>query len=346
MNRRFFTRNLALGTALPYLLNGQKSNRRHERPALLKPARLNRGDLVSLITPGSYIPDAGLEKAVKNLEDLGLRVATGKNVRAKYGFVAGTDSQRLEDLHAAFANPEVKAVWCARGGYGCTRLLPYIDYHLIRKNPKVFIGYSDITALHLAFLQKTGLVGFHGPVAQSSFTPYTLEHFVAVVMEGQATHTIPLAEAYANPEDSLYKFSTLRKGRVQGELVGGNLSLLAAMAGTEFGLDARNKLIFMEDIEEKPYRVDRMLTQLRQSAHLHQAAGFALGIFAGCGPGEGDDSLTLQETIIDRLADTNVPAVYGLSFGHISHQCTLPMGVMAELDTEAQTIRLLESAVR
>lgn len=346
MNRRFFTRNLALGSFIPFVMNGRKSNRRQERPALLKPARLKPGDLVSLITPGSFIPDATLEKAVKNLEGLGLRIAPGKNLRAKYGFVAGTDAQRLADLHEAFANPEIKAVWCARGGYGCTRLLPYIDYPLIRKNPKVFIGYSDITALHLAFLQKTGLIGFHGPVAQSSFTPYTLEHFMAVVMEGRAPHTIPLAEAYAEPEDDLYKFSTLRKGRVQGELQGGNLSLLAAMAGTEFELDATNKLVFLEDIEEKPYRVDRMLTQLRQSAFLHQAAGFALGVFADCGPEEGDESLSLQETVTDRLADIPVPAAYGLSFGHIAHQCTLPLGIMAELDTEAQTLRLLESAVK
>ncbi|WP_373550753.1 LD-carboxypeptidase [Haliscomenobacter sp.] len=346
MNRRFFTRNLALGTFLPFVMNGKKSNRRPERPALLKPHRLKEGDLVALITPGSYIPDSGLEKAVKNLEELGLRIAPGKNMRAKYGFVAGTDSQRLEDLHAAFANPEVKAVWCARGGYGCTRLLPYIDYQLIRKNPKVFIGYSDITALHLAFLQRAGLIGFHGPVASSTFNPYTVEHFRAVVMEGRSPHTIPLAEAYLEPKDDLYKYFTLRKGRVQGELQGGNLSLLAAMAGTEFGLDATNKLIFMEDIEERPYRIDRMLTQLRQSSNLHQAAGFALGIFDGCGPDEGENSLSLQDTVIDRLAEIPVPAAYGLSFGHISQQCTLPLGVMAELDTEARTLRLLESGVK
>ena len=346
MNRRFFTRNLALGSFLPFVMNGQKSNRRPERPALLKPHRLKEGDLVALITPGSYIPDSSLEKAVKNLEELGLNVAPGKNLRAKYGFVAGTDAQRLEDLHAAFANPEVKAVWCARGGYGCTRLLPYIDYQLIRKNPKVFIGYSDITALHLAFLQRAGLIGFHGPVASSTFNPYSVEHFRAVVMEGRSPHTIPLAEAYLEPEDDLYKYFTLRKGRVQGELQGGNLSLLAAMAGTEFELDATNKLVFLEDIEERPYRVDRMLTQLRQSASFHQAAGFALGIFDGCSPDEGENSLSLKDTVIDRLADIPVPAAYGLSFGHISQQCTLPLGVMVELDTEARTLRLLESGVK
>lgn len=346
MNRRFFTRNLALGSFLPFVMNGQKSNRRPERPALLKPNRLQKGDLVAMITPGSYVPDSGLEKAVKNLEELGLRVAPSKNLRAKYGFVAGTDEQRLEDLHDAFANPEIKAVWCVRGGYGCTRLLPYINYELIRKNAKVFIGYSDITALHLAFLQRAGLIGFHGPVASSTFNPYTVEHFMAVVMEGRSPHTIPLAADYLEPKDELYKYFTLRPGRVQGELQGGNLSLLAAMAGTEFELDATNKLIFMEDIEERPYRVDRMLTQLRQSAKLQLAAGFALGIFDGCGPDEGENSLSLQDTVRDRLGDVPVPGAYGLSFGHISQQCTLPLGVMAELDTEAKTLRLLERAVR
>ncbi len=342
MKRRDFAQKIALATMLPGIT---AASRPKSRPSLIKPRRLKQGDLVALITPGSYAPDAQIEKAVKNLEEMGFRVALGQNIRAKYGYVAGQDEQRLKDLHWAFSNPEVNAIWCARGGYGCTRLLPAINYDLIRQNPKVFIGYSDITALHLAFLQRSGLITFHGQVAQSKLTPYTLEHFLPVLMEGKARHVIALHTEYQEHEDQLYRFAPMRNGVVRGELAGGNLTLLAAMAGTEFGLNAKGKLVFMEDIEEKPYRVDRMLTQLRQASQLDQAAGFALGIFAGCGPEADEDSLSLYDAVNDRLGSLNLPSAYGFSFGHVSHQCTLPQGIRAELDTVAKTITLLEAAV-
>ena len=245
-----------------------------------------------------------------------------------------------------FSNPDIRAVWCARGGYGCTRLLPHIDYDLIRRNPKVFIGYSDITALHLAIHQMTGLVCFHGPVGGSDFTEYTVRHLKAILMEARGPYTIKTIESHGtvkNPD--LYQSQVLRSGRIRGPLFGGNLSLLAALAGTPFAFDATGKLVFMEDIDEKPYRVDRMLTQLRQSAKLDKAAGFALGIFSGCIPEPGDESLTLAETISDRFGDLRRPAVYGLTFGHIANQCTLPVGLEAELDTQALTLTLSEPAV-
>ena len=350
MNRRIFSRNIGLGAFLP-LLGGLCSPRGAEQPLdapypLVKPERLRAGDKIGLITPGSFIPDRTLEKAIANIRALGFEVVLGKYIRAKNGYIAGTDEQRLDDLHAMFYNPDIRGVWCARGGYGCTRLLPDVDYGLIRKNPKVLIGYSDITALHLAIHQRTGLVTFHGPVAGSDFTEYTTRHVKAVLMDAAAPHVIDTLSDYGtvkNPE--LYKPLVIRPGTVRGPLYGGNLSLLAAMAGTEFGLDASGKLIFIEDIDEKPYRVDRMLTQLRQSANLDQAAAFGLGVFAGCVPEPGDESLTLAQTVADRLSDLGRPAVYGLTFGHIAHQCTLPMGVSAELDTEQMRLTLLEPSV-
>lgn len=345
MNRRQFSRQLALGAAAPLMLPGMASQSVAPAVEKIKPKRLQAGDLIGLVTPGSFIPDQALEKAVKNLEGLGFRTALAPNIRAKMGYVAGTDQQRLDDLHGMFANPEIKAVWCARGGYGCTRLLPRINFNLIRQNPKVFIGYSDITALLNAVWQKTGLIGFHGPVASSTFTAYTTEHLLAVLVEGQAPHEIPLATDYASSTDPLFQFQTLQPGKVQGTLVGGNLTLLSAMAGTEFALNAAGKLVFMEDIDEKPYRVDRMLTQLQQSAHLKDALGFALGIFSGCEADAGDESLTLGETVSQQLIGTGAPAVYGLSFGHVQHQCTLPVGIMAQLDTQTRMITLLERAV-
>jgi muramoyltetrapeptide carboxypeptidase len=347
MNRRIFTRHLGLGAFLPVLgKGGSFFPNPATPPSLVKPPRLKPGDKVGLITPGSFIPDRTLEKAIANIRNLGFEVVLGKHIRAKRGYIAGTDQQRLDDLHTAFANPDIRAVWCARGGYGCTRLLPDIEYELIAKNPKALIGYSDITALHLAIHQQTGLVTFHGPVAGSDFTPYTASHVKAVLMDGAAPHVIQMLSDHGDVKNpDLYKSQVLRPGRVKGPLSGGNLSLLAAMAGTGFGLNATGKLIFMEDIDEKPYRVDRMLTQLRQSANLDQAAAFALGVFAGCVPEPGDESLTLAETVADRLSDLGRPAVYGLTFGHIANQCTLPMGIQAELDTDRFTLTLLEAGV-
>lgn len=344
MNRRLFALRLGwAGALMPFFANAAPSVA--SKP-IVKPARLKAGDKVGLITPGSYIPERTLEKAVNNIKSLGLVPILGQNIRAKKGYIAGTDEQRLSDLHAMFSNPDIRAVWCARGGYGCTRLLPHIDFDLIRRNPKVFIGYSDITALHLAIHQMTGLICFHGPVGGSDFTDYTVRHLKAVLMEARAPYTIKTIESHGTVKNpALYEVQVLRPGRIRGPLFGGNLSLLAALAGTPFAFDATGKLVFMEDIDEKPYRVDRMLTQLRQSAKLDKAAGFALGIFNGCVPEPGDESLTLAETITDRFGDLRRPAVYGLTFGHIANQCTLPVGLEAELDAQARTLTLMEPAV-
>lgn len=312
---------------------------------ILKPKRLFPGDKVGLITPGSYIPDAGYEKAINNLTQLGLQVIPGRYVREKRGFTAGTDAQRLEDLHTFFEDPSVKAIWCARGGYGCSRLLPFINYDLVRKNPKIIIGYSDITALLQAIFLQTGLVGFHGPVAGATWTPYTKQHIKGVLFDSFTNpYTINLAEEELTPEKEHFKPYSIYPGTVTGRLMGGNVSLLAALAGTPFAFDATDKLFFMEDIDERPYSLDRMFTQLRQSANLHKAKGLILGVFEGCNPKKDEESLSLKETIFDRLSDLNVPAVYGLSFGHVPNNFTLPIGIMAELDTENKTLTYLESA--
>lgn len=312
---------------------------------LIKPRRLKKGDTIGLITPGSFIPDQALEKAIANVQQLGFKVKLGQHIRALRGFNAGTDEQRLEDLHSMFADESVDGIWCARGGYGCTRLLPMIDYDLLRRNPKVFLGYSDITALHNAFYQRCGLVTFHGPVASSTLTPYAIAHFQRALMEQIQTQVIQPAGANKQVKDVLYQPAMIRRGVARGALIGGNLSLLAAMSGTDFEIDPRGKIIFLEDIEEKPYRIDRMLTQLRQANQLAEAAGFALGIFADCIPEPADRSLTLLETVEDRLLPLQKPAVYGLSWGHISNQATLPVGVQAELDADNMQLRLLESGV-
>ena len=323
----------------------QKEQVAHLPEQLIKPKRLKAGDTIGLITPGSFIPDQALEKAVANVKKLGFKVKLGKNIRALRGFNAGTDAQRLEDLHAMFSDADVDGIWCARGGYGCTRILPDIDFDLIRQNPKVFLGYSDITALHNAFLQQCNLVTFHGPVASSTMTDYTTRQFKAVLMQPKAKLTIPIARENTQINDELYQNKTVVSGTAQGALIGGNLSLLAAMAGTAFAIDATDKIIFMEDIEEKPYRIDRMLTQLRQSGNLEKAAGFALGVFADCIPEPEDRSLSLLETVEDQLSGLKKPTAYGLSWGHISNQATLPVGIQAQLNADQRILVLLESGV-
>jgi muramoyltetrapeptide carboxypeptidase len=336
MNRRNFskvTATTALGI-LPFLAQATPDKFcKSKQPKLLK-----KGDTIGIITPGSFISDDGLKTAVEQVKSLGFEVKLSENIRAKRGFNAGTDAQRLADLHAMFADENIDGIWCARGGYGCGRILEKIDYQLIKRNSKALIGYSDITALLLAIYKKTGLIGFHGPVAASDFTDYTVEHFQKIVMQPITNFLIkPSAENLQN-EDSIYHPKTIVSGKAKGKLIGGNLSLLASLAGTEFEPDFKNKIVFIEDIGEKPYRIDRMLTQLRQATNLPAASGIALGVFADCKAPADANSLTLLETLTDRLGDLKIPVVYGLSFGHISNQITLPIGVEAELDADEFTI--------
>ena len=316
-----------------------------KRTKRIKPVRLKEGDLIGLITPGSYISDEALQKTVQNIEGMGFRTRLSANIRAERGFTAGTDRERLTDLHTMFSDEEVAGIWCARGGYGCSRLLPGIDYDLIKRNPKVLIGYSDITALIQAIHGRTGLVCFHGPVGASDFNDYTKTQCLSVIVEGRSPYTIPLAEANQLPDNPAYTNFVIQLGQARGMLAGGNLSLLAALTGTPFDLDPEGKLLFIEEIGEKPYRIDRMLTQLRQAWPLHKATGIALGIFEDCQPEEGDRSLSLVDTLKDRISDLSLPAAYGLSFGHIKAQCTLPVGIEAVFDAGNYSITLLESGV-
>ncbi len=317
--------------------------------ALIKPARLQRGDLVGLIAPSGVMDDATIQKSVINVESMGFKVKLSPNIRAVRGGYAGTVAQRLDDLHGMFRDHEVKAIWAARGGSGCSGLLPGIRYDLIRQHPKILIGYSDITALHLAIHRMTGLVTFHGPVAPSTQNDYALTQLAAVLMEPRAQTEINMSIENKRREITQPEFTlrTLRAGVATGRLIGGNLSVLAALIGTPYAAQFKNNLVFLEDVHEPPYKVDRMLTQLDQQQHdaLSQAAGVILGVFTKANSPVGDATLTLDEVIDDHLAALPIPAVYGYSFGHIPHQFTIPYGVMAKLDTENQILTLLESAV-
>jgi muramoyltetrapeptide carboxypeptidase len=346
MKRRNALKNLALAPlTTSFLVSETEIAPSMAAKRLLKPARLRNGDKIAVIAPSSPVPPHVMERALTNLRNLGFELAPSAHLAANRGYLAGTEQERLDDLHTAFRDPSIKGIWCVRGGYGAARLLPNIDYDLIRRNPKVFIGYSDITALHLAIHARTGLVTFHGPVGTSDYNDYTRSNLEKVIIEPEPMHRIELSADNVKNESNLFKTQVITAGKARGKLIGGNLSLLSAAAGTPYFMDVCDKIVFIEDIDERPYRIDRMLVQLLQSLDLRKARAVALGIFDDCNPKEGENSLSLIECLQDLLGGLGIPVIYGLSFGHIKAQCTIPYGIEAELDTDSKTLTLLETAV-
>ena len=306
--------------------------------------------MVGLIAPGGVLNDTIIQKCVINLESLGFKVKPSANIRAARGGYAGTVQQRLDDLHGMFVDKEVKAIWTARGGSGCTGLIPGIQYDLVRKHAKILIGFSDITALHLALYRHAGLVTFHGPVAWSTSNDYAVSQMQAVLMNPRPQTEINMSVENERKVSTQAEFAlrTFRPGIAEGRLIGGNLSVLSALIGTPYAAKIENHLLFLEDEREPSYRIDRMLTQLQQSVGargerngLRYAAAIMLGIFTRSVPTDGSASLTLDEVFDDHFSTLPIPAVSGYSFGHVPHQFTIPIGINARLDTASQTLTLL-----
>lgn len=348
MKRRGFVKTLTALTAVSALpafgRNVHNAGNTKELP-VVKPRKLREGDTVGLIAPGGFIKEEELKDSVKNLEALGFKVVFTDNILARYGYLAGRDEQRASDVNTMFGRKDVQGIVCARGGYGCARILPMLDYDVIRNNPKVIIGYSDITALLYGIYAKTGLAGFHGPVGISTFNEFSLGYFRSVLMSPSA----PMTFVNATDEDPALesrKVYTIRGGKAQGQLAGGNLSIVVSLIGTPYDVDTRGRILFLEEIGEDPYRVDRMLTQMIEAGKFENAAGIALGVFHKCEPKETDSlSLSLNEVLFDRLYNLGIPVIYGMSFGHITNKFTLPFGINAALDVDNQTLSLLEPAV-
>jgi muramoyltetrapeptide carboxypeptidase len=308
------------------------------------PERLKKGDVIGLVTPSASIKKEELEQTIQTIEDLGFHSYYLESVLYQYGYFAGTDKERAEELMHMFSNRDVKGMLCVRGGYGATRILDLLDYNVITKNPKALIGYSDITALDIAIYQKTGLVAFHGPVGISNFNDFSVTSFENVLMYPKKKykyHYQREEKTENNPEFDQY---TITAGKAEGELIGGNLSVLASMAGTPYAPDFENRIAFIEEIGEKTYRVDRMLTQLVQATNLSKANGIVLGIFDKCSPRQ-EPSLTLRQAISDILKPLNIPVAYGFPFGHINNKITLPVGIHAKLNAGKKTLKLMEPAV-
>lgn len=332
MKRRDFNFYLPAGLlGLPAMVNATPMHK------IKTPAMLKKGDKVALISPAGPVSEEKFANALINMENLGLIPVYNEVARNTYGYFSANDEERLADLHQAFADPSIKAVWCLRGGYGCTRILPFIDYKLIKNNPKVFIGYSDITALHLAFYQKAGLQSFHGPVASSQvFSDYTLQYVKALFFDGQTEITV--RPHIQTEEKYRQEILTLFEGEAKGKLMGGNLTLLAAMAGTPFAPSFKNKLVFMEEVGEKPYRIDRMLTQLWQASDISKCSGIIFGTFYDCQAKTEENSFSLIEVIQNFVDLAKKPTIYGFPIGHVSDMVTLPMGGDATLQANDNVV--------
>ncbi|HEY6438160.1 MAG TPA: LD-carboxypeptidase, partial [Ignavibacteriaceae bacterium] len=241
----------------------------------------------------------------------------------------------------------VQGIMCARGGYGCARILPYLDYNLIENNPKPLIGFSDVTAIHYAIFKKSNLITFHGPVSISTFSKFSVKNFEDVLMN--PTFELVLLNSTSDNNYNPYGITVISEGIADGELIGGNLSIAVSLIGTEYDLDYSGKIIFLEEFIEEPYRIDRMLTQMIQAGKFEDVAGIALGVFKLCEPSKTNPSFagsfSLMEVLKDRLGNLGIPVIYGLSFGHVVDKFTLPVGAKSELNTETKQFKLLESAV-
>jgi muramoyltetrapeptide carboxypeptidase len=332
--RDFLKQSGLIAAGLPLWVASSTAN---DEFSLLKPPRLRPGDGVGLVSPGGIITDADeLQDAKDTLTGLGLHVHLGKHALDQWGYFAGRDEDRVADLHAMFADPDIKMILCTRGGSGASRLLPLMDYSMIRANPKIFMGYSDVTAILLAVATRTGLVTFHGPVGISTWNAFSVRYVQEILMDGQAM-------TLRNPPDE--PVNTITPGRSQGRLMGGNLSVLAGIMGSEYVPSWEKIIFFFEEVEEEIYRIDRMLMELKLTGLLDRAAGVIVGQCQGCKPSDEEHQFTLQEVLAHYLQPLGVPAWTEASFGHVKNKFTLPVGLPVEIDAVEGSIRLLESAV-
>jgi muramoyltetrapeptide carboxypeptidase len=312
-------------------------------PSILKPPKLQKGDLIGLISPASAPSSAEkIEKGVRYLESLGYRVQVGKNAVKVHGYLAGTDEERAADLNTMLHDPKVRAIIAVRGGYGTPRLLSLVDYRALKRDPKIIVGYSDLTALQLAMFKKTGLVTFSGPMAGvemwEKIDPYTEENFWRVVTSPTRIGVL------ANPSEE--PTQTLRPGKATARLLGGNLSLLISLLGTPYAPNVKRTLLLLEEVDEAPHRVDRMLSQLANAGVLGKIKGLLFGKFTDCVPKDPSQPYFKTEEVLKQYADTlRVPVLANVQYGHIPKKLTIPMGLKTRLDAGKGTIEILENAV-
>jgi muramoyltetrapeptide carboxypeptidase len=316
-------------------------------PDLLRPARLAAGDVVGLVDPASATWEPiDIDIVEDTLTALGLVAKRGGHLLDRRGSLAGSDRDRAADVMSMFTDPSVKAVLPVRGGWGCARILPHLDFDAIRRNPKVLMGYSDLTALLLAIHARTGLVTFHGPNGASDWNATSADFFSRVVLKAEAVTFTNPREKGDTLAQTEYRIKTITPGVARGRLLGGNLSVLTALLGSPYLPDFRDAILFLEDVNEAPYRIDRMLTQLALAGVLKGARGVIWGTCHECEPDAGFGSATIPDLLDDHVKTLGVPAWRGALVGHIDRQFTLPIGADVEIDATAGSIRMLSAAVR
>ena len=314
---------------------------------MIRPKKLCKGDTIGVISPASPSEKASdIIRGINTLEEWGFRVVLGKNVNKTKGFVAASEEERAADLNEMFLRDDVDAVFVTQGGYGSAQIIPLLNYDVIRQNPKIFIGFSDITSLHLAIHTYTGLVTFHGP-GMSRFnteelTDYTKEYFMKALTMEEAVGDIPLA----NKKKWLH---SIHGGVAVGELAGGNLTLICASLGTSYAIDTKDKILLIEDVDTEPWTFDHMLSHLRNAGKLQEAKGIVVGECSNCVPYKNNPGFyvdTSLEDVLDYyLKPLGIPVLYGLPFGHTEDLATLPLGVQVRLDADQKTFSVLESGV-
>jgi len=305
--------------------------------------RLQAGDTVGLIAPSGAIRTPGaLERAIRETERMGFRVKAGASCGGAYGYLAGTDEARARDFNEMFLDDEVDAVFCVKGGYGAMRILDMIDYEAVAAHPKIFAGYSDVTALHAALLKKCGLVTFHAPMPVSCWADGALDAVSAESMRAALMSTQPVGPVVNPPQ---FARECLVEGVCEGRLVGGNLTLMAHLLGTPYAFDVKDNILFIEDVGEYTYSIDRMLTHMRLAGVFDACAGVIFGDFRRCETEYPDFGFTLREVIEDVVVPCGRPVFMGLQSGHCTPKLTLPLGAMCRMDASACTLTVLEGAV-
>ncbi|HZS47181.1 MAG TPA: LD-carboxypeptidase [Blastocatellia bacterium] len=306
--------------------------------AICKPSALQPGDTIAVVAPASNLKPDWLSAGEAELHRLGFKTKHLDSIFSKALYTAGSDQRRAQELNAMFADPDVKAIFAARGGYGTVRALSGLDDQIIRDNPKIFMGYSDVTTLLIYLYQRHGLVTFHGPMVAKDFrggpSHYDGESFNQLLVKGSANVEINVAGA-----------QVLIKGKARGRLLGGCMPMITASIGTPYELDTTDAILLLEDVAAKPYQIDRMIQHLRLAGKLDSVRGFVFGEMNECvqGPNQG---YTIEEVILDCLGDLGLPILFGLTTGHTEHNnLTLPLGVEVELDCDASSLTIVESAV-
>ena len=293
---------------------------------------LGSGSRVALVAPSGILPDrAQVELAIENARSLGWIPVLGENVSELHGYLAGTDEQRAADLNKALRDETIDAIWCVRGGYGAMRLLRDIDFAALKANPRPLIGFSDITALHAAIHSECGIVSFHGPTARGELTEFSRDSLLRAV------------EAQVDPCGEAASARVLRPGKARGRLAGGNLALIASLMGTPWSVDFDGAILIIEDIDEAVYRVDRMMRQLLLAGALGQCAAIVAGDFRPPAGETSEGNRSVDEVIAEAAEEAGIPCLAGAPFGHIDDQWTIPLGAVAELDTEARSLHVVEN---